>query len=144
MADFTRIYERLQKAVLSKVVEEAGESIEDISKEILLEAIDEEVYKGAFQPNVYERRGENGGYKDRENLKTFIDDSYEDKIVFLTENVTTGSHDMYGNRIDAVIEYGEGYTWNRQPPPRPVFATAKEKLVEKKNEIIAEIEKAIK
>ncbi|MGL4730112.1 MAG: hypothetical protein ACRCW0_00830 [Clostridium sp.] len=90
---------------------------------VLQEEIENLVYKGNFQPNYYIRRYTNGGYGDRRNIRVRL----VDKGVAMIENVTTGVGDTT-DRIDNIIENGEGYTWNRQPPPRPVFEKTRQRL----------------
>lgn len=102
------------KNVSPMVGEEAGD--------LLHKNIQQMVYQGEFQPTYYDRRGENGGYGDRENI---IVTPLQDGLICI-ENITKGNEnepyaDAKGQRLDEIIEYGEGYTWNRQPLARPVF-----------------------
>lgn len=115
LSEFLQKYRSLQ----NKVSLACGE----YAKEVLAETIEEEIYKGDFQPNYYIRRYNNGGYGDRRNIRVRL---VKDGLVYV-ENITRGIGDT-NNRIDNIIESGEGYTWNRQPPPRPVFAITKAKL----------------
>lgn len=142
MVDVSKFYNRLQGVISTKIEQGASLGIEEVSKDVLIETIEEVVYEGEFQPYSYERRGVDGGYKDRENLKTSIS-STENGVVYSTTNETTGTGDAYGQKIDEIIETGKGYTWKRQPPARPVFATAKQKINERKNDIIFEIKRAL-
>ena len=148
MNNYDLVAQKIANSIKNKLYDNAVDEIGEISKDVLLETIEDIVYEGEFQPygnNAYERRGEDGGYKDRENIYNHLDEEKEgDMITISTTNETLGTHDAYGERIDEIIESGIGYTWKRVPPPRPVFQTAKDKISDEKNEIISVIERAIK
>lgn len=100
------------------------DTLGEVSKEVLKETIDETIYNGEFQPNVYLRRYENGGFGDERNIHmTKIDNG-----VLQITNDTLANGDESGQRLDEIIEYGQDYHWRNQPPPRPVFEITKAKL----------------
>lgn len=93
--------------------------------DILNNNIEKMLYEGDFQPNIYERRYKNGGYGDPNNIK--IDFINDNKIEITNETLANGEEK--GERLDKIIEFGEDYNWNRQPPPRPIFKATKEELI---------------
>lgn len=146
MNNYDLLAQKLANKIKGRLYDNAVDEIGEISKDVLLETIDDVVYNGDFQPygdNAYVRRGEDGGYKDRENVYNHLDEK-DDVITISTTNETLGTHDAYGERIDEIIETGIGYTWDRTPPPRPVFQTAKDRITDKKGEMVSIIKKSIK
>ncbi|EGT3606909.1 hypothetical protein FKF97_10930 [Clostridium perfringens] len=125
--DFENLEELLNKTDndIKKVAPLVGEDVGDLVHKNTKQM----VYEGDFQPNYYIRRGKDGGYGDRRNI---IVTPLQDGIVCV-ENIAKGNEsepysDAQGKRLDEIIEYGEDYTWNRQPPPRPVFEFTEEEL----------------
>ena len=110
----------LQNDVENKVLNTLGE----VSKEVLKETIDETIYNGDFQPRTYLRRYSNGGYGDENNIHI---KKIAEGLLEMT-NDTLANGDEQGERLDDIIEYGRGYHWKRQPPPRPVFEITQAKL----------------
>lgn len=109
---------------ISKKREIILETVGEVASDLLNETIMEEVYNGEFEPNFYERRGRNNGYGDRENIETEL---ISPDIIEIT-NETLANGNEIGRGLDSIIEYGEAYTWKRQPPERPVFDITKQKL----------------
>lgn len=143
MNNYELVAEKISNIIKNKLYDNAVDEIGDISEDVLLETIEDIVYEGDFQPYTYQRRGEDGGYKDRENIYNHLDE-VGDMITISTTNETLGTHDAYGERIDEIIESSVGYTWLRTPPPRPVFGTAKDRMSDRKSEVISIVKKAIK
>ncbi|MEG2250117.1 MAG: hypothetical protein RR909_04120 [Bacilli bacterium] len=114
------IYEYINTEKLPRVLDRVGNFVSDQ----LNETIEDELYHGDFEPNFYQRRYKNGGYGDRNNIH--INYIKPGLIEVVNESLANG--DENGNRLDSIIEYGEEYGWNRQPPPRPVFEITKDKL----------------
>lgn len=119
--------------ILQNAKDEVLNIMGETAREVLDETIQEVLYEGEFQPTQYERRGDNGGYGDINNMPI---DRIDSDTVMITNN-TTGWDDAYGQRIDSIIESGIGYTWKHQPPSRPVFKITRDKL--DKNKILENV-----
>lgn len=121
---------------LEELLEKADKDIKGVAPFVGEEAADlyhnnikQMLYEGDFQPYYYNRREENGGYGDRGNI---IVTPIQNGVVRI-ENITKGNEnepfaDAVGQSIDEIIETGYGYTWNRQPPPRPIFEFTESEL----------------
>lgn len=123
--DLEEFIDKFNNGDLDEVSLSVGEYVGDL----LHKNIKEMVYEGEFQPNCYDRRGENGGFGDRRNIVVTPVGSG----VITVENIAKGNEnepyaDAKGERLDEIIEYGEDYTWNRQPNARPVFEFTKKEL----------------
>lgn len=125
----------------------AQECVGTISENILAETIEEEVYEGEFQPygeNPYIRRHTSeGGYGDEDSLKTTIIQNDNGDITIVTTNEALAVGSEYGNRLDEIIEEGNPYLWKHKPPKRPVFAIAKAKIRDNKENIVNTIKKKL-
>lgn len=114
------IYNYINDNEIPRLLSKTG----DVVGDELEETIEDELYHGDFEPNFYQRRYKNGGYGDRNNIHV----NYIKPGLIEVVNESLANGDEKGNRLDSIIEYGEEYGWNRQPPPRPVFEITKDKL----------------
>lgn len=93
----------LQEKINDVLLHETGEYI----KEMELTFIDELVYK-KYSPTKYDRREENGGLKDPDNIKVEL----ESDGVLVVSNETLFSQEPIssnqGNELIGLIEYGSG------------------------------------
>lgn len=123
MADFDKFEDigRVIKQACSTAVQNTGQFIGDE----LYKNIKSMVYNGVFQPNIYERREEHGGFCDRNNIIV----TPVAKDIVKVENITLANKDELGNRLDEIIEYGQDYHWRRQPEARPVFDITEKELM---------------
>ena len=87
-----------------------------VVKEFYEEQVDH-MYK-EFKPEVYCRRYESGGFKDKDNWQSEVK-NIKDTIEYTMENTTGTNGDDVG-RVDYYIENGI-YGWRRTPPKRPVY-----------------------
>lgn len=127
----------LMTYINQSIVKAMDDTVDKEVREIIAEEID--FAYSEFDEHVYMRRyNEIGGFADpnmietQENLKR---DGYS--LTYTNEALANG--DDEGDRLDYIIEYGEDYKWNSQPPPRPVMARSQERI---KDENI--IEKSLK
>lgn len=90
--------------------------VDKVVKEFYEEQVDY-MYK-EFKPEVYCRRYENGGFKDKDNWQSEVK-NIKDTIEYTMENTTGTNGDDVG-RVDYYIENGI-YGWRRMPPKRPVY-----------------------
>jgi hypothetical protein len=128
-----KLQEQVQDAVKNNVVE----TIKDVETE----HIREDVYN-TYTPTMYQRRYEDNGLIDGENMKEVI--KKEDNTISLDiTNDTLGNPDPTVGYIDSIIESGEGYTWKNseiyqeQPYPRPFTENTYKDLEENKQHVIA-------
>lgn len=117
------------------ILEKMGEVAEDT----LENTINEIIYEGGFQPKVYSRRYKNKGFADINNIN--MDFISSDTLEITNDTLANGSES--GERLDNIIEYGQDYTWKRQPPPRPVFEITNE-ILNKSNILETVLEKELK
>ena len=117
------------------ILEKMGEVAEDT----LENTINEVIYEGDFQPKVYSRRYKNKGFADINNIN--MDFISSDTLEITNDTLANGSES--GERLDNIIEYGQDYTWKRQPPPRPVFEITNE-ILNKSNILETVLEKELK
>lgn len=128
----------------TKVVEKV---VVPVMKEKMSEAIIYEVY-AKYTPTIYERRMEDGGLLDEDNMIHRIDIEGNKIIVTLYNNTLGNDNYKYHSNdyIDSIIVSGEGYTWENSRianahMPRD-FYTETEKLLEDgevKQKIIQEL-----
>ena len=90
--------------------------VDKVVKEFYEEQVDH-MYK-EFKPEVYCRRYESGGFKDKDNWQSEVK-NIKDTIEYTMEN-TTGTSGGDVGRVDYYIENGI-YGWRRTPPKRPVY-----------------------
>lgn len=131
-----KLQEQVQDVVKNNVVE----TIKDVETE----HIREDVYN-TYTPTMYQRRYENDGLIDKENMKEVI--KKEDNTISLDITNDTLENQDYPNAdqdyIDSIIENGEGYTWKNsqiyqeQPYPRPFTENTYKDLEENKQHITA-------
>jgi trans-2-enoyl-CoA reductase len=131
---------KLQKQVQDVVETDVVETIKDME----IEHIKQDVYD-AYNPVVYDRRKENEGLIDRNNIKGTIQNENNTISVDVT-NDTIENPDYpptTGEYIDSIIESGEGYIWKNseiyknQPFPRPFTENTYEDLKNNKQHIQA-------
>ena len=118
---------------------EVVEEMKDIEREV----IEERVY-AVFSPKVYERRYEDGGLMDKENMLEEVSISKNDITVEIT-NLTQGNptyRNFWDGEIQELIETGN-YMWNGQmPPPRP-FIDETQSVIDTTDRIDRAIERAL-
>ena len=123
--DLEEFINKFNNGDLEEVSLSVGEEVGDL----LHKNIKEMIYEGEFQPIEYERRYQDGGYGDRRNITvTPIGDGRVSVEDITKGNENTKYADAKGERIDEIIEYAEGFKWNRDIDPRPVFEFTKEEL----------------
>lgn len=102
----------LQKNIY-EILFKSGE-IERIMAEEMSQAVVDVVY-AAYDPESYERRGDDGGLSDIRNMQ--ITEVYLEgnDIKLSFENLTKGNDSLRGDYLGDLIEFGEGYAgkhWN--------------------------------
>lgn len=124
--------------------------VESVLQDAMAKAIVEKVYN-VYHPEVYERRGFNGGLSDPRNMKiTGI--SVQNGMIKLTfENLTMGADNLENEYIGDLIEYGEGFNgkhWQNSQgewaKPRPFSAEAARSLNENPTYLIQAVIKGLK
>lgn len=85
--------------------------LKEETAETMREVIQDNVY-AAFTPEEYQRRGDDGGFSDTDNM-VFTDVQTSGNKVNLTfENITEGNDSMSGKRLDELFENGNG-VWDK-------------------------------
>lgn len=111
------------------------EVVPSVMKEKMKELIEYEVY-AQYTPTTYERRREDGGLLDENNMIHRIDIEGNRVIVTLYNNTLGNDSYKYHSNdyIDTIIVTGEGYTWkNSNIYNNPIardFYTETERLLE--------------
>ena len=108
MDEFDLLMERLKKE-LRDITPAIAEEMKDIEQEII-----NEVVYDAYSPTYYERRYEDGGLGDKENMEHDIEETANGFIISV-KNITKGN-DEYSEAegytdgyIADIIEEGKGY-----------------------------------
>lgn len=91
--------------------------VDKVVKEFYEEQVDH-MYK-EFKPEVYCRRYESGGFKDKDNWQSKVKKA-KDVVEYTMENTTKANGDNKGDRLDEYIEEGI-YGWEKHPNARPVY-----------------------
>lgn len=106
---------------LNKVIDDIiRHEVKDTIVEIWLEVQKERVYK-TYDPIQYDRRLEDGGLADPENI-VFVDfQKFKGGLSYVLENITEGAGDVVGEKINALIEGEAGFAGDPVTgmPPRP-------------------------
>ena len=106
------IYNKLLKDIKNEIAPKIAEEMKNIEQEVI-----EEVVYNAYTPTYYERRYEDGGLSDKENMKETIV-SKENNIEIKVKNVTKGNSEYSdaegytAGYIDEIIETGQGYGYD--------------------------------
>ena len=106
------IYNKLLKDIKNEIAPKIAEEMKNIEQEVI-----EEVVYNAYTPTYYERRYEDGGLSDKENMKETIV-SKENNIEIKVKNVTKGNSEYSDAEgyttgyIDEIIETGQGYGYD--------------------------------
>lgn len=97
------------------------------ASQAILEAVQSEVYD-EYAPKVYERRKDDGGLLDAENISFELDAGEMQLTVRNEAPRETGNYDS--GFVAEIVESGKGYIW---PPKgvgaRPFHSVAEEKLI---------------
>lgn len=137
-----------------RIYDDEFELFSDLEEELstsMLTSVDKavkKVYKrnvekmyDSYNPTYYQRRMENRGFGDEDNLESTVDCT-GDTFEYVMTNETKPVYDT-NYRLDEIIESGEGYTWKRHPKARPVYEWTQEEL-DSSNEIENAIYKDLK
>lgn len=94
--------------------------VKDTIVEIWLEVQKERVYK-VYDPIQYDRRLEDGGLADPDNIVFADFQKFKGGLKYVLENITEGAGDAVGEKINALIEGTHGFmTGDSGPmPARP-------------------------
>ena len=124
------------KALMGDIIENVmkTDGLETVKMK-MTEAITEHVY-GAYESPApretrYERRMDDGGLIDPENIDMVKYERTEDTHVMTVKNLRTG---YKGRNVADTVERGTGYTWQysqialMQPYPRPFYEATDELL----------------
>ena len=124
------------KAIIGDIIENVlrTDGLETVKMK-MAEAINEHVY-GAYQSPApeatrYERRKDEGGLIDPENIDIVSYDRNDTEHIMTVKNLRTG---YKGRNVGDVVERGTGYTWENseialnQPYPRPFYDETDELL----------------
>lgn len=139
---------------MKKIYDDEFELFSDLEEELstsMLTSVDKvvkKVYKrnvekmyNSYNPTYYQRRMENGGFGDEDNLESRVDET-GDSFEYIMTNETKPVYDT-NYRLDEIIESGEGYTWKRYPKARQVSEWVQDDL-DSSNEIENAIYKDLK
>ena len=97
--------------------------VDKVVKEFYEEQVDH-MYK-EFKPEVYCRRYENGGFKDKDNWQSEVK-NIKDTIEYTMENTTGTNGDNKGDRLDEYIE--EGIYGGHGYVKRPAYERSMERI----------------
>lgn len=143
MADMFNNVEELRRALIKDLQEAVIKEVVKEMKDIEREVIEERVY-AVFSPKEYERRYDDGGLMDEENMLEEVSISKNDITVEIT-NLTQGNpryRNFWNGEIQELIETGS-YMWNGQmPPPRP-FIDEAQSVIDTTDRIDRAIERAL-
>lgn len=94
--------------------------VKDAIVEIWLEVQKERVYK-TYDPIQYDRRLEDGGLADPDNIVFADFQKFKGGLHYVLENITEGAGDVVGKKINALIEGEAGFAGDPVTgmPPRP-------------------------
>lgn len=123
--------EELKQVLSQKIAKAISESDE------LKQAVNEgsnQIYD-EFEPYVYERRYENGGFGDPDNIHMEVQETGNGVEVVLT-NDTLANGDNEGEYLDYYVDNGI-YEWNRKPPERHFMEYSKNIIEE--NDLIKKV-----
>lgn len=109
------LFAHIQKDINDTLQNEVAETVKDH----MSDTIQQNVYN-VYSPMYYKRRGEQGGFIDKRNMKATVNgDTLTVRDIAPLDN---------GNKqyeLDAIIEYG----WGNQPFPRPFYDGTEERLL---------------
>lgn len=126
--------------------------LRDETADAMREIIQMNVYD-AFKPEQYERREDDGGFSDTNNM-LFTDSHKTNNSVILTfENITRGNDSMSDERLDDLFENGNG-TWEnpdvydeygrKNSTPRPFIEDTIDELNYRRDELTNAMKKDLK
>lgn len=94
---------------LNKVIDDIiRHEVKDVIVEIWLEVQKERVYK-TYDPIQYDRRLEDGGLADPDNIVFADFQKFKGGLHYVLENITEGAGDVVGKKINALIEGTDGF-----------------------------------
>ena len=85
-------------------------NLQDKAAEIMQERIIENVYN-AYEPTEYERRGNDEGFSDMNNMQFTSVDVKNGNVRFVFENTTEGNDSMSGEEMTETFEKGLRDNW---------------------------------
>lgn len=152
MPQFKSISE-MKKYLLNLANQNPNDSnLKDTLADTMSNVIKDNVYD-AFNPESYERRGDDGGFSDTNNMVFTNTEIVGDKLQLTFENITTGADSMYGERLDALFENGDGHwdnpevydDWDRKnSSKRPYMDDLRDELQYKKSDLVNAFKKDLK
>ena len=95
----------------------------------------------SYEPTYYQRRKDNGGFGDEDNLESRVDE-LGDSFEYIMTNETLANGDNKGDRLDTYIEEGI-YSWRHHPSKREVSKWVQDEI-DSSNEIENAIYKDLK
>lgn len=126
-------------------------NLKDVTADTMREVILNNVYD-MFNPREYDRRGDDDGFSDVNNM-VFTNVQPNGNTVNLTfENITQGNDSMSGERIDEMLENGNG-KWDKNvydnqgrlnSAPRPFAEDTVEALQSNENALTNAVKKDLK
>ena len=136
MAKVCKNSQELYNELMKMINESLKDDVAPIVKKVMLDRINEEVYK-KYEPSYYMRRGEDGGLADPDNI---VSEIVYDGCLSVT-NETLGREfyfyegepvrsDNADKPIAEIIETGEGYDYWDNAFPRPFMQSTVDKLKE--------------
>lgn len=108
------LFNHIENDMQNTLENEVAETVEDD----MLISIHNDVY-GAYSPEYYKRRMENGGLSDRNNLETSVHDG-----VLKVRDVAPLDNGRTDYALDEIIVKG----WGKQPFPRNFYNRTEERL----------------
>lgn len=94
---------------LNKVIDDIiRHEVKDVIVEIWLEVQKERVYK-TYDPIQYDRRLEDGGLADPDNIVFADFQKFKGGLHYVLENITEGAGDVVDDKINALIEGTDGF-----------------------------------
>lgn len=114
----------LNDEIKKRVNKALKEKVAPYIRDELTNQIQKNVYD-AYDPVVYQRRGENGGLIDKDN---FVTEFNEDNCSVYVHDDAKASSEGLGMPLDQAIEYGYGNRLNAYNRPRPFISPTQSKV----------------
>lgn len=119
--------------------------VENILKKEMRQAVYDVVYS-AYEPEVYERRGESGGLADMRTMEITDAIMNGDTFTIIFQNLAEGNDTLDGQYLTDTIEEGIASNWEREgiwSLPRPFVYETAEAIRANPKPLINAVKKAI-
>ena len=125
-------------------------NLQDKTAEIMQENIIKNVYD-KFTPEEYERRGNDEGFSDMDNMEFTSVNIENGNVRFVFENTTEGNDSMDGRELTDMFESGDKSAWDNpnvrdnqgriNSDPRPFIQSTMDDMNARKSELVDAVKK---